>query len=55
MTRREALLHTASLLGIALSPAAIHSALAQISRDPTGRSPPSYSVPFRHRHRHRYG
>jgi hypothetical protein len=35
MNRREALKRTALLLGVALSPSGITSALAQISRDPT--------------------
>jgi hypothetical protein len=35
MNRREALKHTALLLGISLSPSAVTSALAQLSRDPS--------------------
>ena len=35
MNRREALKHTALLLGVSLSPSAVTSALAQLSR-PTG-------------------
>ena len=35
MTRREALQHTALLLGISLSPSAINRALAQLARDAT--------------------
>jgi gluconate 2-dehydrogenase gamma chain len=35
MNRREALKHTAFLLGVSLSPSAVSSALAQLSRDPS--------------------
>ena len=34
MNRREALKHTALLLGVSLSPSAVISVLAQLSRDP---------------------
>lgn len=35
MNRREALKHTALLLGVSLSPSAVSSALAQLARDPS--------------------